>query len=358
MNDLIPTINAIRQQLSGLMENYHQELIDIAGQLDTTTDYNNYFERIWQGGWARTDIAYYQNPNNQHQTIQVDANYFYDFLIKQTNTDVDELGKRTYTIIAEFKKLQTHALTELSLIGDEEKFANEVLLLEKVKDFKWGFESTAFIKTRIPNHMPVYDLNILSRGGLEVPPHLQAWGYIQSLKTKAVAPVNFSELLTQLLRQVELKLPRRNLRTDYTEKILFDVFENFHLSCRQLRNRHDNRPGFEVNDEYDVQDLMHAVLKLHFKDIREEEYTPSYAGSATRVDFLLKEEQVVIEVKKTRQGLADKQVGEQLILDIAHYRNHPDCKDLICFVYDPEGRIKMRLGWKTTCVNFPATKCP
>lgn len=46
-----------------------------------------------------------------------------------------------------------------------------------------------------------------------------------------------------------------------------------------------------------------------------------------------------IEVKKTRQGLADKDVGDQLIIDVDRYKEHPDCEKRIRFVYDPEGRI-------------------
>jgi len=48
---------------------------------------------------------------------------------------------------------------------------------------------------------------------------------------------------------------------------------------------------------------------------------------------------VVIETKMTRASLGAMQVGEQLILDIEHYKQHPDCGHLACLVYDPEGRI-------------------
>ncbi len=113
----------------------------------------------------------------------------------------------------------------------------------------------------------------------------------------------------------------------------------FPAVVRQLRTRHDGRPTFDVDDEYDVQDLLHALLRLHFDDIRPEEWTPSYAGKSTRMDFLLKKENIVIEVKKTRKGLDAKRLGEELIIDIAHYRSHPGCRTLICFVYDPEVRI-------------------
>jgi hypothetical protein len=113
----------------------------------------------------------------------------------------------------------------------------------------------------------------------------------------------------------------------------------FHLVATQLRARYDSRGTIEVEDEYDVQDLFHAILKLEFDDIRPEEWTPSYAGKASRVDFLLKKEEIIIEIKKTRKGLTGKEVGDQLLIDIQRYRMHPNCKYLICFVYDPEGRI-------------------
>ena len=57
------------------------------------------------------------------------------------------------------------------------------------------------------------------------------------------------------------------------------------------------------------------------------------------MDFLLKKEKIVVEVKMTRRGLADKEVGDQLIVDIERYKKHPDCNTLICFIYDPDGRI-------------------
>lgn len=122
------------------------------------------------------------------------------------------------------------------------------------------------------------------------------------------------------------------------------IFTSFHKMVRQLRSRHNNRSTLEIKDEYDVQDLLHALLKLYFDDIRHEEWTPSYAGGSARVDFLLKNEKIVIEVKKTREGLGDKELGEQLIIDIDKYKAHPDCEKLICFVYDPEEIIRNPVG--------------
>lgn len=117
------------------------------------------------------------------------------------------------------------------------------------------------------------------------------------------------------------------------------IISRFHQIASQLRARHLGRPTLEIEDEYDVQDLFHALLRLYFDDVRVEEYSPSYAGSASRLDFLLKQEQIVIEIKKTRKNLGAKEIGEQLIIDSQRYQSHPNCGQLICFVYDPEGRV-------------------
>ena len=73
-----------------------------------------------------------------------------------------------------------------------------------------------------------------------------------------------------------------------TDEVLERIFQKFHRVARQLRNRHNGRPTLDVNDEYDVQDLLHALLKMYFDDVRPEEWTPSYAGKSARMDFLLK----------------------------------------------------------------------
>jgi hypothetical protein len=115
--------------------------------------------------------------------------------------------------------------------------------------------------------------------------------------------------------------------------------ERLHTVVRQLRERREGRSTLDVSDEYDIQDLLHTLLALHFDDIRKEEWAPSYAGGGSRMDFLLPEIEAVVEVKMTRSGLNAKQLGEQLIIDIAKYKQHPTCRTLFCVVYDPTGRI-------------------
>jgi hypothetical protein len=121
--------------------------------------------------------------------------------------------------------------------------------------------------------------------------------------------------------------------------LIEQICSKFHIIARQLRSRRRDRPTLDVQDEYDAQDLLHALLHLHFTDVRPEEYTPSYAGKSSRMDFLLKQEAIVIELKMTRPGIGARELSTQLIEDIARYKVHPACESLVCFVYDPSGLI-------------------
>jgi hypothetical protein len=139
---------------------------------------------------------------------------------------------------------------------------------------------------------------------------------------------------------------KTSIEIDKASQLIESVLERFPVVAREISRRHGNRPSFEIRDEYDVQDFLRGLLRIFFDDIRDEEWTPSYAGASARMDLLLKNEQIVIEVKMARRGLGEKQIREQLIIDKAYYKQHKDCKKLYCFIYDPEGRIKNPRGFE------------
>jgi len=138
----------------------------------------------------------------------------------------------------------------------------------------------------------------------------------------------------------------------------------FQLFVDRLQHRQRQRQAFTVDDEYDVQDLMHAILRLHFDDVRPEEWTPSYAGRSSRVDFLLPRERVIVEVKMTRQGLGQREVADELIIDAARYGKVPNVDSLVCFIYDPERRcpnptaLENDLSQNAASLRVIAIVCP
>ena len=120
---------------------------------------------------------------------------------------------------------------------------------------------------------------------------------------------------------------------------------------RQLAKRQRDRQPFEVNDEYDLQDLVHALLRSIFDDIRPEDWTPSYAGNSSRLDFYLPQIEAVIELKMMRPSLSAKELANQLIIDAIRYQTFPGCKTLYCVVYDPDGHIPNPRGVETDLVR-------
>jgi hypothetical protein len=169
----------------------------------------------------------------------------------------------------------------------------------------------------------------------------------------------------ELMKAASIKIERiREIETQFVRERGSDVSRAvkicscFHIVVRSLRSRYNNRPTITIADEYDVQDMLRALLAIEFDDIRDEEYSPSYAGGSSRIDFLLKNEKILVETKMTRKGLTDKKLGEELIIDIAKYKNHPDCGMIVCFIYDPKEMIKNRKGLAADLENLSTAELP
>ena len=122
-------------------------------------------------------------------------------------------------------------------------------------------------------------------------------------------------------------------------QLLQKVCLRFHSVARQLRLRKDYRPTLEVEDDYDLQDLLCALLKVEFEEVGTDEWTPPYTGGAPRTTLFLNKDQIAVVAKKTRSGLSTKELADQVAADSAYYRAQDKCATLFIFIYDPEGRI-------------------
>ena len=125
----------------------------------------------------------------------------------------------------------------------------------------------------------------------------------------------------------------------------------FHSVVRQLRLRKDYRPTLEVEDDYDLQDLFCALLRVEFDEVATEEWIPPYADGAPRTTFFVNKDQIAILTRKTRPGLTTKELADQITADAAYYREQGRCSTLLCFMYDPEGRIGSPKRLETTLTS-------
>src|SRR5437588_1903175 len=95
----------------------------------------------------------------------------------------------------------------------------------------------------------------------------------------------------------------RTLKESDAVSIVRLICRRFHVVVVQLQSQ--QRQVLEINNEFDVQDILHALLQPHFNNVRAEQPRPSFRGDLSRTDFLLKDEQIVVEAKITRATLAE-----------------------------------------------------
>lgn len=128
------------------------------------------------------------------------------------------------------------------------------------------------------------------------------------------------------------------------EGLLQTIIKGLPRAMHPLAHRRKGAQSLSFESEWDIQDLLHSQLRPWIADIRPEEYTPSYAGSSTRMDFLLPRYSIVVETKRIRDRQHAAGIGNELIIDIEHYRRHPACQHLWCVVYDPLLLVKNPAG--------------
>lgn len=162
----------------------------------------------------------------------------------------------------------------------------------------------------------------------------------------------FGRILPQGALPVEAQPDTAQLRAQSAkpsevEELLDVVVRGLRRAMHPLTHRRKGVQPLSFCSEYDVQDLLHALLRPWISDIRPEEFTPSYAGSSTRMDFLLPVYDLVIETKIVRDRSHAKRIGDELIIDIEHYRKHPSCKTLWCVIYDPDHQITNAQGLRS-----------
>lgn len=265
---------------------------------------------------------------------------------KLSGESIDALDKSTDSALEQAKALQSEIVTEISALHLQSGLEQEKKLLIDLEKFEWGHNLGKIIHANTPSQVISRDSEAMYQG-MRVPAHQFFSALAIQKGSECDAITAFLKAALRLLRQVELNADPMDLSEGADQqpvKAVLAICDRFHTIAKQLAHRRDGKSTLKIEDEYDVQDLLHALLRLYFDDIRSEEWTPSYGGGSSRMDFLLKGHEIAVEVKMTRKSLLAKEVSEQLIIDAAKYRLHPECKTLVCLVYDPEGLVKNPRG--------------
>lgn len=129
---------------------------------------------------------------------------------------------------------------------------------------------------------------------------------------------------------------------------IIQIVENwckrFPRFIKQNQRNFKDESLFNITNENDLHNFFYYSLQLYFNDVRKEELSPSIAGGGSRIDILLKQEKIAIEIKFMNKKVTSLNLGSQLLSDLKRYRSHPDCDTLIFFIYDPDYYISNPSG--------------
>jgi hypothetical protein len=340
----------LKVELEKIQANFTEQLSRIESDLFALTSYADEITSLWQGKWFNDSFNKYKDPSKKQSKIfSLSADDILEYSLHNTKINIGHINNELQGILKVCQVYNEKLLIELSPIKTDPQYSEQVKILNKLDNYEWGFPDIKFIEHKKPNRFigDYHTAAKLINEGYDIPPHISYGARIMSLGTELMAINDFLKLAYRILRELELSTNINETETSSGNQsfiLLETLINRFHDVSRQLVDRYSNRETININDEYDVQDLFHALLKIHFTDIRTEDSVPSFAGRNTRLDFLLKNEEIAIEIKKTRNNLNDKDIGDELLQDIARYKNHPYCKYLYCFVYDPQGLISNPRG--------------
>lgn len=140
-----------------------------------------------------------------------------------------------------------------------------------------------------------------------------------------------------LLEDIESTFLQTKFVNKNADEVVRDVLNNFSNAIQKIiSGRRLNHPDFKIEDEYDVQDISYVILKSIFPNLREEDPIPKVGGKSTKIDLILREEKILIEVKMIKEKDSNEtHFIEQLKVDFESYHECKWLRKLFCFVYDP-----------------------
>ena len=172
--------------------------------------------------------------------------------------------------------------------------------------------------------------------------------YVKNIFSDEANREKMLEAKEKLLQYLE-KLQQSESGKEDVEKIVL-YLKNFYLFLEALTESIPDRRSklqrlklqeIKIQNEYDLQHLLYAVLKPFVPDIRKEVSEDSGVGTV-RTDFKIEEIDLAIEAKCTRESIGQKKLTEEIEADIIHYQE----KNILFYVYDKEKMIKDKQNYE------------
>ena len=130
--------------------------------------------------------------------------------------------------------------------------------------------------------------------------------------------------------------------------LVLQLCKRLPAAARILGTRRKGKRSFKVVDEYDAQDLLHAILRAYLKySVHEEPLAKVGGAHSGRADVAIEELGTVVELKYVHGPDDQKRIVDEYANDLLLYTKWPHLKHFIYLVYnaqdlrDPEALEKL-----------------
>lgn len=128
-------------------------------------------------------------------------------------------------------------------------------------------------------------------------------------------------------------LADRTLSSDVA--LLLQLCGRLPHAAKPLARRRKGKEIFEITDEYDAQDLLHAIVRAYFKYSVNEEPIKKLANTkSTRADFAIEALGAIVELKYVRDPNDQSRIVDELAQDLLYYEQWEPLQILIYVVYN------------------------
>ena len=163
---------------------------------------------------------------------------------------------------------------------------------------------------------------------------MRASGIVDLSSNRSLLPFSEGKDLTyELLFE---SLGKRSKSDDYD--LVLHLCKRLKKSAQLICNRsRKGKVSYNISDEYDVQDLLQALLRGYLKYSVVEDPIGKMAGTkSARADISVEELGIIIEIKYVRSPNDQKGLLEQYSEDLVLYSQWGPLKELVFMIYNSE----------------------
>ncbi|MBR9691964.1 ParB N-terminal domain-containing protein [Candidatus Woesearchaeota archaeon] len=150
--------------------------------------------------------------------------------------------------------------------------------------------------------------------------------------TKSTKVSTKSKKSTKVPKPLDHKSQLVELEAKIIQDNVFDLLFNY---LKESVIEFEKRTKMKFSNEKDLQNFIYSILRSLFSSIEFEDPTEKMCERSNRLDFVIKDHRIIIEVKFVRDKAHAKNIYKELAEDYPKYLNSPYGENIINYIYDP-----------------------